>query len=112
MMVLQTVDLNRDNEYQTHSTGAIVSDYILKLDENEAAHIAQRAKERGYAALMDYLRALVAADELVEVLRDDWQNADTGADEIETNFRESWHEAMTGNVLPIESLWDGLDDDE
>jgi hypothetical protein len=89
-----------------------VSDYILKLDETEAIHISRRAKERGYTSLVDYLRALVAADVLVEVLRDDWQDADTGADEIETAFREAWHEAMTGNTFPIESLWDGLDDGE
>ena len=89
-----------------------MSDYILKIDETEAVHISQRAKERGYASMMDYLRALVAADALVEVLRDDWQDADASADEIETTFREAWHEAMTGNVLPIETLWDALDDDE
>ncbi|MBL8165775.1 MAG: hypothetical protein JNJ61_27570 [Anaerolineae bacterium] len=89
-----------------------MSDYVLKLDEVEADHIAQRAKERGYASLMDYLRALVAADVLVESLRDDWQDADSTADEIETAFREAWHEAMTGKVLPVDSLWDGLEDDE
>lgn len=89
-----------------------MSDYVLKLDETEAVHISQRAKERGYASVEDYLRALVAADALVEVLRDDWQDADTSADEIEANFREAWHDAMIGNVLPIESLWDELDDDE
>ena len=89
-----------------------MSDYILKLDETEAVHISQRAKERGYASLVDYLRALVAADALVEVLRDDWRDADASAHELETSFREAWHEAMTGDVLPIESLWDGLGDDE
>jgi hypothetical protein len=89
-----------------------VSDYILKFDETEAVHISQRAKERGYASMVDYLRALVAADALVEALRDDWQDADPNADEIEAGFREAWHDAMTGNVLPIESLWDGLDDDD
>ena len=89
-----------------------MSDYILKIDETEAVHISQRAKERGYASMMDYLRALVAADALVEVLRDDWQDADASSEEVETTFREAWHEAMTGNVLPIETLWDELDDDE
>ncbi|MBZ0301846.1 MAG: hypothetical protein K8J31_19010 [Anaerolineae bacterium] len=89
-----------------------MSDYILKLDETEAVHISQRAKERGYGSVEDYLRALVAADALVEVLRDDWQNADAIPDEIEAGFREAWHDALTGNVLPIESLWDGLDDDD
>lgn len=89
-----------------------MSDFILKLDETEAVHISQRAKERGYESVEEYLRALVAADALVEMLRDDWQDADTSPDEIEANFREAWHDALTGNVLPIESLWDGLDDDE
>lgn len=89
-----------------------MSDYILKLDETEATHISQRAKERGYESVEDYLRALVAADALVEILRDDWQDADENPDEIEADFREAWHDAMTGNVLPIESLWDRLDDDE
>lgn len=60
----------------------------------------------------DYLQALVAADALVEALRDDWQDADVSADEIETSFREAWHDAMTGNTLPVEALWDDLDDDE
>lgn len=89
-----------------------MSDFILKLDETEAVHISQRAKEQGYESVEEYLRALVAADALVEMLRDDWQDADTSPDEIEANFREAWHDALTGNVLPIESLWDGLDDDE
>ncbi len=89
-----------------------MSDYILKLDETEAVHIVQRAKERGYTSPVDYLRALVAADALVEVLRDDWRDADTSTNEVEASFREAWHDAMTGNILPIESLWDELDDDE
>ncbi len=89
-----------------------MSNYVLKFDEAEALVISQRAKERGYASPVDYLRALVAADALVEALRDDWQNADISADEIETAFREAWHDAMTGNVLPIESLWDALNDGE
>ena len=89
-----------------------MSDYVLKLDMTEADAISQRAKERGYMSPEDYLRALVAADTLVEVLRDDWQDADVSADEIEAGFREAWHDAMTGNTLPIETLWDALDDDE
>lgn len=89
-----------------------MSDYILKLEADEAGVISRRAKKRGYKSLEDYLRALVAADALVEVLRDDWQDSDVSADEIETTFREAWHDAMTGNTLPVESLWDALDDDE
>lgn len=83
-----------------------MSDYILKFDETEAVRISQLAKERGYTSPMDYLRALVAADALVDMLREDWQDADQSAQEIETSFREAWHDAMTGNALPIETLWD------
>ena len=89
-----------------------MADYILKLDVIEADAITKRAQERGYPSPEDYLRALVAADALVEVLRPDWQDADESADEIETSFREAWHDAMTGNLLPIESLWDAMDDEE
>lgn len=89
-----------------------MSDYLVKLDSTEADVISQRAKQRGYASLEDYLRALVAADALVEALRPDWQDVDESAEELETSFREAWHDAMTGNVLPIEALWDSLDDDE
>jgi hypothetical protein len=86
--------------------------YNLRFDETEALYIAQRARERGYASPADYVRALVAADALVEVLRDDWQDADVSSEEIETDFREALHDALTGNVLPIDSLWDDLDDDD
>lgn len=89
-----------------------MSDFILKFDETEAVRISQIAKERGYASPVDYLRALVAADALVEALREDWHDAGESAQEIETSFREAWHDAMTGNVLTIEALWDDDTDDE
>jgi hypothetical protein len=85
--------------------------YTVELDESEAKQIAHRAEVRGYPSLLAYLRALVAADELVMALRDDWQDADASADTIELSFRESWHEAMTGKTLPIDRLWDSLDDE-
>jgi hypothetical protein len=85
--------------------------YIVELNEIEAKQIAHRAEARGYPSLLAYLRALVAADELVLNLRDDWQDADDNADVIESSLRESWHEAMTGKTLPIDQLWDALDDE-
>jgi hypothetical protein len=88
-----------------------MSDYILKFEEAEAAYLSQRAKERGYSSLEDYLRALVAADALIEILREDWNDADESVHEIETSFREAWHDAMTGRTHPIEILWNS-DDDE
>ena len=73
--------------------------------------LAAQAEARGYASLSAYLRALVAADELVLALRDDWRNTDDGVDVIEVAFRESWHEAMTGQTLRVDQLWDSLDND-
>ncbi|HEX2623239.1 MAG TPA: hypothetical protein VHL11_23925, partial [Phototrophicaceae bacterium] len=78
----------------------------------EGEQIANRAAERGYGSVVAYLRALVAADALVDSLRNDWQDADDTPDRIEASFRESWHDAMTGKVQPVESLWEGWDDDE
>jgi hypothetical protein len=84
---------------------------IVELDEIEAEQIARQAQERGYESVLDYLRALVAADALVGALRDDWQEAEDSADVLEAEFREAWHDALTGNTLPVETLWDTMDDD-
>lgn len=89
-----------------------MSEVSLNFDEAEATHITQRAMERGYTSAVAYLRALVAADTLVTLLREDWQNADDSPERIEADFREAWHDAMTGKVYPAETLWDDLDDDE
>lgn len=91
--------------------GVQVTAYIVELDAVEAKHIAYQAEMRGYPSLLAYLRALVTADELVLALRDDWQDAEMGADAVESSFREAWHEAMTGQTLPIDRLWDMLDDE-
>ena len=48
-------------------------------------------------------------DALIEILREDWQDAETSPDEIEAGFREALYDAIIGNVRPIESLWDDLD---
>jgi hypothetical protein len=87
-----------------------MSTYILKLDEVEAVQLIEQARLRGYDTPEAYLRALVAADTLVEVLRVDWHEAESRPEEIENAFREAWHDAMTGHVLPIEALWDEMDD--
>jgi hypothetical protein len=83
--------------------------YILKLEADEAGQLIEQARSRGYESPEAYLRALVAADTLVAALRADWQDAESRPEEIEQAFREAWHEAMTGQVLPIESLWDAMD---
>ena len=90
--------------------GGDLASYTVEMDETEARQMTRRAEARGYPSLLAYLRALVAADELVMALRDDWQDMEAGADSIELSFRESWHEAMTGQTRPIDQLWDEMDD--
>ncbi len=29
----------------------------------------------------------------------------------EESFRQGWHEAMTGQTIPLDELWDGIDAD-
>ena len=60
----------------------------------------------GYISVTDYLRALIAADAIIEMLRPDWQDAEQSAQEIEASFRETWHDALTDNVRPIDELWE------
>lgn len=89
-----------------------MTEIVIAVDELEAQQMSRLASMRGYQSLTDYLRALVAADALVEALREDWQDTEESAETIEASFREAWHDAMTRNVRPIESLWDELDDDK
>lgn len=89
-----------------------MSEYIIALNETEGERIAQLAAGRGYDSIASYLRALIAADALVEVLHEDWRDADEDEDLLEAEFRQSWHDAMTGRVFPVERLWDMLDDDD
>lgn len=79
--------------------------YVLELDEIEVKRITQYAEERGYTSVVEYIRALVAADALVAELSKDWDDADESSDVIEASLREAWHDVATGNVLPIEQLW-------
>lgn len=89
-----------------------MSHFIVELEEAEGQQIAQQAAERGYASVVDYLRALVAADALAAALRDDWREADEPAEVIEAGFREAWYDAMTAKTYPLEQLWDMLEGDE
>ena len=86
-----------------------MSDYMVMLTDTEGQEIERRAGERGYKSAADDVRALVAADALVEALRDDWQDAEDDADLLESEFRQTWHDAMTGNTRPVNELWDALE---
>lgn len=89
-----------------------MASFVVELDNAEAKQIAAQARARGYPSITAYLRALVAADALVEALRPDFTDAEQDADRLEAGLRDAWHDAMTGRVSRIDDLWDSLDDDE
>lgn len=77
--------------------------YTVTLEEDEAAEIRRRAIERGYASLEDYLRALIAADALVD-------DSPTKA-ELLDDIRDGILAVKRGDVMPtLDELWDDLDD--
>jgi hypothetical protein len=74
----------------------------IDLTVEELHKLEERAEQRGYDAVTDYLLALVDWDaEEDEDLEEDPKAA----------FRQAWHEAMTGNTHPVSTLWDDLDDE-
>jgi len=89
-----------------------MTDYVISLDSEDAANLEARASQLGYTSVTDYLRALIAADAIIETLRPDWQDAEQSAQEIEASFREAWHDALTDNVRPIDELWDAVKNDD
>jgi hypothetical protein len=75
---------------------------VIDLTPEERQRIEDLARQRGYEAPADYLKALVESD----------AEEDEGFDEDPVAaFRQSWHEAMTGQTHPVSTLWDDLDDE-
>ncbi|MBZ0281401.1 MAG: hypothetical protein K8L97_11730 [Anaerolineae bacterium] len=77
---------------------------IIDVTPEEQARIERLAHERGFNALTSYLLALVESD--AQALEGEPTQA-----EILENFRQGWKEAMNGEVLPIDTLWDGIEDE-
>ena len=78
---------------------------VIDLTVEERQRIETLAHKRGYAEPQDYLLALVDSD----------AESDQPIDEksqLIADFRQAWHEAMTGDIHPIEELWDDLEDNE
>jgi hypothetical protein len=66
--------------------------------------IEELARRRGYAALQDYLLALIESDaqahgEIVNL------DAEDTKESLLEGFRQSWQEAMTGKTVPLSNLW-------
>jgi hypothetical protein len=78
---------------------------VIDLTVEERQRIETLAHKRGYAEPQDYLLALVNIDAESNPILDE-------KSQLIADFREAWHDAMSGNIRPIEELWDDLNDDE
>lgn len=74
----------------------------LDLTPEERQKIEELARQRGYTAPADYIKALVESD------AEDDEDFD---EDPAATFRQAWHEAMTGQTHPVSTLWDDLDDE-
>jgi hypothetical protein len=82
-------------------------DYVsltIQMTQEQRQRIEEQAKERGYDVLDDYLLALVEADADDDFIDDPEEDAI----DLEADFREAWAAAMTGNVRPVEELFDEI----
>lgn len=73
----------------------------VQITKEQRKHFEQRAHDRGYPSVGEYLVAL-ALDDL------DDEDSDDEIDP-EESFRRGWHDAMTGKTRPIEEIWGELD---
>lgn len=78
----------------------------IELTTDERERIEQLAHQRGFSIPGDYLLALAEIDAKAQV-----DDQELTKDELIENFRQGWREAMRGEVYPIETLWDGIDDE-
>ena len=86
----------------------------LTLDVTPQARqqIEALAQRRGYAALQDYLLALIESDAKAHGETVNLDEQEETKESLLEGFRQSWHEAMTGKTVPLSRLWDDLNDDE
>lgn len=76
----------------------------IQITAEQRDQIEQLARQQGYTALSDYLRALISANAQTLLEEDSDETVLEG-------FREGWRDAMTDNTFPASSLWDDdLDD--
>jgi hypothetical protein len=73
---------------------------VIDVTPEKKAHIEMLAHEHGYASPGEYLLALVDA-------LDD----EPTKEELLANLRQGLKETLRGEVLPIDTLWDDLDDE-
>lgn len=78
---------------------------VIDLTVEERQRIETLAHKRGYAEPQDYLLALVNFDAESDQTIDE-------KSQLIADFREAWQDAMSGNIRPIEELWDDLKNDD
>ena len=73
----------------------------IQITAEQRDQIEQLARQQGYTALSDYLRALISANAQTLLEEDSDETVLEG-------FREGWRDAMTDNTFPASSLWDDI----
>ena len=71
----------------------------IDVTPEELHRIEELARQRGFTAPADYLKALVELD------------AEDDEEDPEASFRQALHEVKTGQTYPISTLWDFEDDE-
>jgi hypothetical protein len=83
---------------------------LIQIPDEQRERIENLARERGYDSAVDYLLALVEADEEGDDFIDD---PEEDAVDLKAEFREAWRAAMTGEgIRPVEELLAELDREE
>jgi hypothetical protein len=78
---------------------------VIDLTVEERQRIEMLAHKRGYAEPQDYLLALVNLDADSDQITDE-------KTQLIADFREAWHDALSGNIRPIEELWNDMDNND
>lgn len=71
---------------------------VLEMTPEERERLEMLARQRGYAASADYVRALIELDAVAQGM------AAEADDNPETGFLQGWHDAMTSKTIPASEL--------
>jgi hypothetical protein len=85
-------------------------DLVIHMTPEQREQVETMAHQRGYGGADDYLLALVDLDAQGKLALLDTDD-DLTQEQLEANFKQGLKEVMTGQVYPIEQLWDVVDDD-
>jgi len=75
----------------------MVEKLVIELTSDDLQRLKEAATERGYSDPGHYLMALFAEDEPT-------------SEQLKAELRESLQQVMAGDVLPLDDLWEFLDE--